>query len=149
MTQDLPTDIEERQKKKRVDRSYGLFAHALTMEVLIAAPAAPLTVAKTRLWSITSLGSMYASHDPSDVDAKKAIKPIANPIDPNRLNIVPLDAMTVTYCWLSVPEIPTRADGTDGSLSLTFCSATAEASINIWSMSEPLPVFSSIPMFPP
>lgn len=68
----------------------------------MAAPAAPLTLAKTRLWSITILGSMYASHDPSDVDAKKAIKPIANPIDPNRANIVPLDAITINLLLLAL-----------------------------------------------
>jgi len=51
----------------------------LTTVVLIAAPAAPLMVAKAKAWSITIVGSQFASKGAARNDRN----PIANPIVPN------------------------------------------------------------------
>jgi len=50
----------------------------LTTVVLIAAPAAPLMVAKAKAWSITIVGSQFASKGAARNDRN----PIANPIVP-------------------------------------------------------------------
>lgn len=65
----------------------------LTAVVLIAAPAAPLTMAKTTLLSIASWGSMAANASATEGDARNARNPIANPIDPKIASTAVLDAM--------------------------------------------------------
>lgn len=50
----------------------------LTTVVLIAAPAAPLTVAKAKAWSMTMVGSQLAIKGAARNDRN----PIANPIVP-------------------------------------------------------------------
>jgi len=50
----------------------------LTTVVLIAAPAAPLTVAKAKAWSMTIVGSQFASKGA----ARNVRNPIANPTVP-------------------------------------------------------------------
>lgn len=104
--------------------------------MLATAPIAPDIVANTTLWSITRFGSTVANQFPTAGEARNARNPIANPIA-EKMPITPaLDAIMITYCELpSVARYPEV--GIEGNLSFTFCSATADASIIIWSMSPP------------
>lgn len=134
----LPAIFEKgiRQNKKKKGRGYALFAHAVTVTVLATAPIAPHSVANTMLWSMCRFGSTVAIQFPTAGEARNARNPIANPIAENTPITPALDAIMITYCELpSVARYPEV--GIEGNLSFTFCSATADASIIIWSMSPP------------
>lgn len=62
----------------------------LTTVVLIAAPAAPLTVAKAKAWSMTIVGSQFAIKGA----ARNVRNPIANPIVPK---IASTDILAILY----------------------------------------------------
>lgn len=62
----------------------------LTRVVLIAAPAAPLTVAKANAWSITIVGTQFATRGAAINDRN----PITNPIDPKIASAIVLPMFT-------------------------------------------------------
>ncbi len=100
----------------------------LTNVVLMPAPAAPLMVANTKASSSTIVGSHAAIRG----DARNVRNPIRNPTAPKIASTDTLDAIFYHYCWLlSESEILIPELGIEGNLSVTFCSATAEASIII------------------
>ena len=69
---------------------YGLLAHKVITLVLMAAPATPLTKAKTML---ASTCRMDANAFATVGDAKNARNPIANPIAPKIASIPVLDTI--------------------------------------------------------
>lgn len=78
-------------------RNYeGLFAHTLIVAVLIAAPTAPVIVAKIMLLSTASCGSMLANIFVTVGDARNAKNPIANPTIPKIASAAVLDAILIT-----------------------------------------------------
>ena len=68
----------------------------LTVAVLMAAPAAPVIVAKTMFLSTNSWGSMLANAFAISGDARNARNPIANPTVPKIANTAVLDAILIT-----------------------------------------------------
>jgi hypothetical protein len=86
-------DIEkgrQQQKKRKSEGFYGLLAHNVITLVLMAAPATPLTRAKTMFASTCRI---VANASATVGDAKNARNPIANPIAPKTASIPVLDTI--------------------------------------------------------